>query len=59
MYYKKDEDNNWLVGSKVSFPDGVTISVDNKIDKDGWFWSDEIPTEYTEWLESNEEEDLV
>ena len=58
MFYKKEEEENWVTGNKISFPDGVTISVDNKIEKDGWKWYDTPPTEYTEWLESNEE-DLV
>ena len=35
----------------ISFPDGVTLSVDNKIEKDGWKWYDTPPAEYTEWLE--------
>ncbi len=56
MVYKYEEDfNEWQTGNKVSFPDGTFISKDNKIEKDGWFWSDEPPTEYTEWLESQEE----
>ena len=56
MFYKYEEDiEGWEVGNKISFPDGTTLSVDNKGEKDGWFWSDEPPTEYTEWLESQEE----
>tara|TARA_B110000259_G_scaffold96441_1_gene111523 strand:- start:181 stop:354 length:174 start_codon:yes stop_codon:yes gene_type:complete len=56
MFYKYEEEtDNWLIGNKISFPDGVTISIDNKIEKDGWFWSEEPPTEYTEWLQLQEE----
>jgi hypothetical protein len=52
MFYKYEEEvNGWQVGNKISFSDGVTLSIDNKIEKDGWFWSDEPPAEYTEWLE--------
>ena len=55
MFYKYEEEtDNWLIGNKISFPDGVTISIDNKIEKDGWFWSEEPPTEYTEWLQLQE-----
>jgi hypothetical protein len=52
MFYKYEEEvNGWQVGNKISFSDGVTLSIDNKIEKDGWFWSDEPPAEYTELLE--------
>ena len=53
IYYEKIDD--WNSANKVAFPDGTIISKDNKIEKDGWFWSDEPPTKYTEWLESQEE----
>tara|TARA_B100001175_G_scaffold294899_1_gene282525 strand:- start:610 stop:792 length:183 start_codon:yes stop_codon:yes gene_type:complete len=60
MFYKIEEEMGyWNTSLRVAFPDGTIISKDNKIDRDGWFWSDKPPTEYTEWLESNEEEDLV
>mgnify|MGYP003120677471 CR=1 FL=1 len=55
MFYKKDNEQ-WFVGKRVSFPDLVTISINNKVDKDGWKWYDTPPTEYTEWLEINNEE---
>tara|TARA_R110002020_G_scaffold54690_1_gene152261 strand:- start:783 stop:956 length:174 start_codon:yes stop_codon:yes gene_type:complete len=55
MFYKYEEEvKEWQTGNKISFPDGTTLSVDNKGEKDGWFWSDEPPTEYTEWLEQQE-----
>ena len=56
MFYKIEEEmGDWNTSVRVAFPDGTIIS--SEIDRDGWFWSDEPPTEYTEWLES--EEDLV
>lgn len=56
MFYKYEEEfNEWNTGNKISFPDGITLSTNNRVEKDGWFWSDEPPTEYTEWLESQEE----
>lgn len=51
VYFYDAERDNWDTGNKVSFPDRTVISKDNKGEKDGWFWSDEPPTEYTEWLE--------
>ena len=59
MFYKYEEEiKGWEVGNKISFPDGVTLSIDNKIEHKGWFWSDEPPTEYTVWLESQEENNI-
>ena len=56
MFYKYEEKaDNWLIGNKISFPDGTTLSIDNKIEHKGWFWSEEPPTEYTEWLELEEQ----
>ena len=55
MFYKYEEEHDiWSSANKISFPAGVTLSVDNKIEKDGWYWSDVEPEEYTEWLELDE-----
>jgi hypothetical protein len=55
MFYRYEEENkNWNSGKRVLFPDGTIISKDNKIEHEGWFWSDEPPTEYTEWLNEQE-----
>ena len=55
MFYKYIEEfEEWHSGNKISFPDGTTLSVDNKGQKDGWFWSDEPPIEYTEWLQTQQ-----
>jgi hypothetical protein len=55
MFYKYEEEYDiWSSANKISFPDGVTLSVDNKIEKDGWYWSDVEPEEYTVWLELEE-----
>lgn len=53
MVFKNDiQENMWYTGNKITFPDGTVISKDYKdITKDGWFWSDEPPAEYLEWLE--------
>tara|TARA_R100000900_G_scaffold122435_1_gene96930 strand:+ start:171 stop:347 length:177 start_codon:yes stop_codon:yes gene_type:complete len=55
FYIYEEEINKWNSAGRVAFPDGTIISKDNKIEHKGWFWSDEPPTEYTEWLESQEE----
>jgi len=55
MFYKYiQEEDIWVTGSKISFPDGVVLSTDNRIEKDGWKWYDTPPAEYTEWLEQQE-----
>ena len=53
MVYKNDiQENMWYTGNQITFPDGTVISKDYKdVTKDGWFWSDEPPAEYLEWLE--------
>jgi len=56
MFYIYNEENDeWNSAGRVGFSDGTIITKDNKIEKNGWFWSDEPPKEYTEWLESQEE----
>lgn len=55
MFYKYEEEHDiWSSANKISFPGGITLSVDNKIEKDGWYWSDVDPEEYIEWLELDE-----
>jgi hypothetical protein len=54
VYYYDIENNDWMLGNKVSFSDGTVISKDNKIEHEGWFWSDEPPTEYNKWLEQQQ-----
>lgn len=52
MFYKIEEDGNWVTGNKIYFPDGTILSSDNKISKDGWVWYDEDPQEYLDWLDT-------
>jgi hypothetical protein len=54
FYIYEEEIDEWHTGNKISFPDGTTLSVDNKTEKDGWKWYDTPPAEYTEWLEQQE-----
>jgi hypothetical protein len=55
MFYKIEEDGNWVTGNKIYFPDGIVLSIDNKIEKDGWIWYDNPSQEYIEWLNIQEE----
>lgn len=54
MFYKKDDNENWYSGNNIHFPDGTILNKDNKIEKDGWFWSDEEPQEYLNWKEERD-----
>jgi hypothetical protein len=46
------ENGEWFIGARIYFPDGTILSLENKIEKDGWMWHDEPPREYLEWKEN-------
>jgi len=50
MFYKY-ENGEWFTGAGIHFPDGTILSVENKIEKDGWKWYDEPPVEFQNYLE--------
>ena len=53
--YRIDEQGNWNTYTKVVFPDGQVMDEDNHdFTRDGFFWLDEPPKEYLEWLEIQE-----
>lgn len=64
MFYKKSEEN-WLNGTRISLPNGVEITEENKdehtdtLSEYGWEWHDNPPQEYLNWVEEqqNEEEE--
>jgi len=56
QFYKLEDSGNWLIANKVYLPSGTVLSVDNKISEDGWYWFNEEPFEYIEYLESLENE---
>lgn len=58
MFYKKNDDGSWLSGNNIHFPDGTVLSKDNKIEKDGWFWSDEPPQEYLDFVGEQEKDTI-
>ena len=53
MFYK-ELNNRWYVGKNIFLPSGEELNETNKLELDGWFWSDEDPEEYTIW--KNEQE---
>ncbi len=54
--FYKYENGEWLHAQfSVHFPDGTILSVDNKIEKDGWVWFEEEPEEYTNWKSTQEQ----
>ena len=62
MFYKFDNDN-WNVASKLILPtkpeatevNSVNYTTFEEVLNDfGWFWSDEEPSEYKEWIEQQE-----
>jgi hypothetical protein len=57
--YKKYEDGTWGNYTMVLFPDGQVMDEDNHdFERNGFFWSDEPPQEYLEYIENNTNFDL-
>ena len=54
FYLHEEEFDLWQTANSVHFPDGTTLSSDNRVEKNGWKWYDTPPAEYTEWLEQQE-----
>ena len=54
FYLHEEEFDIWQTANNVHFPDGTTLSSDNRVEKNGWKWYDTPPAEYTEWLEQQE-----
>lgn len=46
MFFKKEENGNWIAGLIVHLIDGTVLDESNKIEKDGWEWLDEAPEGY-------------
>lgn len=58
MVYKYNiEDDYWIIGKEVRFPDKTVINKDNRITKDGFEWFDKPPIKYIKWLKEKEEEE--
>jgi len=56
--YRIDEHGNWSRYVRVEFPDGQVLDENNHdFEREGFFWSDEEPQKYLEWL--NEQNDEI
>ena len=62
MWYKKEENGNWLVASQVKTPyNGELILLDNsntQMELNGWKWHEEEPEEFVDWLIEQELEEV-
>jgi hypothetical protein len=57
--YRKNDDGTWGNYTMVLFPDGQVMDEDNHdFERNGFFWSDEPPQEYLEYIENNSTFDL-
>lgn len=60
MWYKLEENGNWLKASTVVVPykgELITLNNDNEeMEIMGWKWYEVDPDEYIEWLENQENE---
>ena len=54
MFYKKEENGNWVIGLIVCLTDGIILDENNKLEIDGWEWFDESPEDYVIWKKENE-----
>lgn len=55
MWYKfNQETNEWYIGNKVEFPNGMVLENNHENSIDGWFWSDEEPEEFTNFNQNEE-----
>ena len=53
--YRIDEQGHWNTYTKVIFPDGQIMDEDtHDFARDGFFWSEEPPQEYLDWLETQQ-----
>ena len=60
MYYKEDnEEDMWYRGNEVRLPDGTILKDGTPQSYDDWDWIVEEPLAYTEWLLSQEVEEIV
>ena len=60
MYYREDnEEDMWYRGKEVRLPDGTILKDGTPQSYEAWDWSVEEPLAYTEWLLSQEVEEIV
>lgn len=59
MYYKIEENEQWLTAKAVLLPDGTLLSKTNKTELDGWEWHETPPQEYLDWKEEQENKHIT
>lgn len=42
MFYKRDEDDNLLFGNEIINKGYHLHHIDNRVDRDGWYWFDDV-----------------
>lgn len=60
MFYKKENNGNWLIGKVIKIgTSGELLDESNKENEYGWEWHDNPPQEYLDWVEQQQiEEEL-
>lgn len=56
MFYKTETSGEWHTANKIYFPDGTVFDNKTTKQKDGWYWRDSEPEEYTIWKKEKDEE---
>lgn len=54
MFYKKDNNGDWIVGIKIILPTNEELNENNTENNYGWEWHDNPPQEYLNWVEEQE-----
>lgn len=57
MFYKKENNGNWVIGKIINLAkafDYEVLTKSNKQSKNGWEWHDTAPQEYLDWKEKQE-----
>ncbi len=55
MFYKKDNNGDWVVGIRIILPTNEELTENNTENSYGWEWHTNPPQEYLDWLELNEQ----
>lgn len=60
MFYKKENNGDWLIGKVIKIgTSGEILDENNKENEYGWEWHDTPPQEYLDWLEEQEIEEEI
>jgi hypothetical protein len=60
MYYREDKvEDIWYRGKEIRLPDGTILKDGEPESYDEWYWNEETPQEYLDWVEKQRLEDLM